>query len=166
MDYFMLHRQLYQLNFSSRAGMHPEKEGRRSYLNGGTQTKLKSKSPLISSYSSLLNNNRSPYLDRNLNCSDPYMGPTVGNYSQLMALDSFIHHPRNSCLPASFYNDGFSYQPKIPAAEPISLPMYPWQLPYKPRPKQPIWDVWSSSYAPQRPSEFCRAHSSNPGDIL
>lgn len=148
---------------SSRAGMHSEKESRRSQINGGTKSKHKSKSPLKLSYSSLLNNNRSPYLDRNLNCSAPYLGSPLGGYSSMLGMDPLLHHSRASYLPpAPIYPDG-GYHPGMSAHEPTSLPVYPWHQTTRRQHKAPAWDVWSSAYPPHHINEIDRAAASSAG---
>ncbi|KAF4521551.1 hypothetical protein B566_EDAN001271 [Ephemera danica] len=149
---------------SSRAGMHSEKESRRSQVNGGTKSKHKSKSPLKLSYSSLLNNNRSPYLDRNLNCTASYLGSPLGGYSSMLGMDPMLHHSRAPYLPhAPIYLDGSGYHPGVSAHEPTSLPVYPWHQTARRQHKAPAWDVWSSAYPPHQINEFNRAATSSAG---
>lgn len=151
------------ISFSSRAGMHPEKE-RRSHTNGGTKSKHKSKSSLKSSFNSLLNNNRQPFLDRNLNCSDPYMGPSPA-YSPLLGMDPLAAR-RGLYMSPCVYGEP-PYHPGLPGTEPASLPVYPWTLgTSRPRPRVQSWDVWASPYAPaaSHHNEFARPFAMNTGN--
>lgn len=156
--------------YSSRAGMHPEKE-RRSQMNGGSSSsKHKSKSPLKNSHPTWLsasnnnnNNNlhsKSPYLDRSFTYHDSYMGPH-NSYGGMVGFDPLVHSrgiaqtyipnfQSASMYPDSTFHAGMS-------AEPASLPVYPlsaWSMP-KTRTRTwapaPAWDVWSSAYAPASP---------------